>query len=174
MFDNIGGKIKSVAVCTCVVGMIASVIWGIVLFFSSFLSGLLVIVVGCACSWVGTCTLYGFGELIEETRRNREINQQLLAALRPQQPAVQPESAKRAASIGSYSIPGAKEAAKPTPTGWTCKFCGAQNRASATSCFKCGESPNETTQTDGWACRFCGTKNSSKAMFCRNCRKFYK
>lgn len=36
MFDNIGGKIKSVAVCTCVVGMIASVIWGIVLFFFRF------------------------------------------------------------------------------------------------------------------------------------------
>lgn len=139
MFENIGDKIKTLAVVLCVLGMIASVIWGIVLFFSSFLSGLLVLAVGCLCAWTGSFTLYGFGELIEETQRSRAINEQLLAALHPQQE--QPsESAQRAANVGSYTIPGAKETAAPVSTGWTCKYCNAQNRASATACFKCGES----------------------------------
>ncbi len=139
MFDNIGGEIKSVAVCTCVVGMIASVIWGIVLFFSSFLSGLIVIVVGCCASLVGTFTLYGVGELIEETRRNREISQQLLTALKPPQPPVQTESAKRAASVGSYAIPGAKSTTGSTAGSWTCKTCGTSNQSTSLFCRDCGE-----------------------------------
>lgn len=142
MFDEIGNKIKTVAVALCVLGMIVSVIWGIVLFFSSFLSGLLVISVGILCAWAGSFTLYGFGELIEETQRNRAVNEQLLAVLNPQQEdkPVQSESAKRAANVGSYTIPGAKETAVPASADWTCKYCNAQNRASATACFKCGES----------------------------------
>lgn len=140
MFDEIGSKIKILAVVVCVLGIIASVTWGIALFFDSFLIGLLVIAVGGLCSWTGSFTLYGFGELIEETQRNRAINEQLLAVLKPQQPSVLTESAQRAASVGSYTIPGAKETAAPVSTGWTCKYCNAQNRASATACFKCGES----------------------------------
>lgn len=83
MFEDIDDKIKTLAVVVCILGMIASVIWGFMLFFRSFLSGLLVIALGCLGSWVGTFTLYGFGELIAETRRNREISQQLLTALKP-------------------------------------------------------------------------------------------
>lgn len=139
MFDNIGGKIKAVAVCTGVLGMIASVILGIVLFFSSFLSGLIVIVVGCCASWVGMFTLYGFGELIDETRRNREISQQLLTALKPPQPPVQTESAKRAASVGSYAIPGAKSTTGSTAGFWTCKTCGTSNPELRLFCRDCGE-----------------------------------
>lgn len=139
MFDDIDEKIKAVAVCTCALGMIVSVIWGIVLFFSSFLSGLIVIVVGCCASWVGTITLYGFGELIEETRSNREISQQLLTALKLQQPPVQTESAKRAASVGSYAIPGAKSTTGSTAGFWTCKTCGTSNPKVSLFCWVCGE-----------------------------------
>lgn len=74
MLEDIGGKIKKLAVVTCISGMIASVIWGFVLFADSVPIGLLVMAVGCVCSWVGTFTLYGFGELIEETRRNPKIS----------------------------------------------------------------------------------------------------
>lgn len=137
MFDNIGGRIKALAVVTCILGMIASVIWGFVLFADSI--GLLVMAVGCVCSWVGTFTLYGFGELIEETRRNREINQQLLAALKPQQPTAQPESAKPAASVGSYSIPGAKSSTGSAAEQWTCKHCGTRNPKTSLFCRDCGE-----------------------------------
>lgn len=139
MFEDIGGKIKKLAVVTCILGMSASVIWGFVLFADSIPIGLLVMAVGCVCSWVGTFTLYGFGELIAETRRNREINQQLLAALKPQQPPVQPESAKRAASVGSYSIPGAKNATVSVADSWTCKHCGTRNPKVSLFCRVCGE-----------------------------------
>lgn len=139
MFNNIGGKIKTAAAVTCILGMIASVIWGIILFSRSFLIGLLVMGLGGLFSWLGTFTLYGFGELIEETRRNREINQQLLAALKPQEPPVQTESAKCAASVGSYAIPGAKNATGSAADAWTCKHCGTRNPKTSLFCRDCGE-----------------------------------
>ncbi|MCQ2446047.1 MAG: hypothetical protein MJ141_04115 [Clostridia bacterium] len=70
MFDNIGGKIKGLATAICILGIIAAVIGGISIMISDeylFLTGLLVMVVGSVISWVGSFTIYGFGELIEST-----------------------------------------------------------------------------------------------------------
>lgn len=139
MFDNIGGKLKTVAVVVCVLGIILSVVYGVMLFSSSFVSGLLAMVLGALLSWLSTLTLYGFGVLIEETVRNREISAQLLSVLKPEQPPVQSESSKRAASIGSYTIPGAKTTDSGIVDGWKCQHCGTTNQAAAQFCRDCGE-----------------------------------
>ena len=68
MFDNIGGKIKSLAKVTCWIGIIISLIAAIVMMISSkyaVLFGLLVLIVGPLISWISSFALYGFGELIE-------------------------------------------------------------------------------------------------------------
>ena len=67
MFDNIGSKIKTVAATIAWLGIIGSVIIGIVMIAESLLVGLLVIIVGSLSSWVSSFTLYGFGQLIENT-----------------------------------------------------------------------------------------------------------
>ena len=67
MFDDIGGKIKTVAKVVCWVGIIMSVITGIVLISTANTVGILTIIVGSLGSWIGSFTLYGFGELIEKT-----------------------------------------------------------------------------------------------------------
>ncbi len=83
MFNNIGGKIKVLAKVLCWVGIILSVIMGIVMMASggnarynlngSYVSGsgvvvgILIIVIGCLGSWVGSFFAYGFGQLIENT-----------------------------------------------------------------------------------------------------------
>lgn len=65
MFDNIGSKIKIVAIVCTIVGIVASVIAGIVLMAGDVVGlGLLVAVGGSFLSWVGSFLLYGFGELI--------------------------------------------------------------------------------------------------------------
>lgn len=65
MFDNIGGKIKVLAKISCWGGIVVSVL----LAFTqpSFLQGLVFIVVGSLLSWISSFTLYGLGQLIDNT-----------------------------------------------------------------------------------------------------------
>lgn len=69
MYENIGGKIKSVAVGTFIVEAISAVFSGIAIIVSgeAILLGLLLIIVGPIAAWVGTLILYGFGELVENS-----------------------------------------------------------------------------------------------------------
>ncbi len=88
MFDNIGSKIKTLAKVLCWLGIILSVISGIATIaagansgtsynrygYSSgsiagvgVLGGILIIVLGCLGSWIGSFFMYGFGQLIENS-----------------------------------------------------------------------------------------------------------
>ncbi len=75
MFDDIGNKIKTLAKVVCALGMIGSIIGGIVICLeavnrhsdSSFALGVLVALVGCILSWISVFVLYGFGELVDKT-----------------------------------------------------------------------------------------------------------
>ena len=70
MFDNIGGKIKTLASVICIIGIIGCCIIGIVLMTKGELLviiGLAVMVLGSLLSWVGSFVLYGFGQLIENS-----------------------------------------------------------------------------------------------------------
>ena len=71
MFDNIGSKIKTLAKVICWIGILISVISGIVVIASTGSTGvpvgILVIVLGALLSWIGSFVLYGFGQLIENS-----------------------------------------------------------------------------------------------------------
>lgn len=70
MFDNIGEKIKTLAKVITWLGIIASVIVGLVLMVSNRytpLPGLMVLILGGLVSWIGSFVLYGFGQLIVNT-----------------------------------------------------------------------------------------------------------
>ena len=85
MFDNIGSKIMKLAKILCWVGIMLSVISGIVLMaaggsvssYSSYgysrssgggvVAGILTIILGSLASWIGSFFTYGFGQLIENT-----------------------------------------------------------------------------------------------------------
>ena len=83
MFDNIGGKIKTLAEATCVLGILGSVIWAIATLMQSdyyhvtILESILILGLGSLGSWVGSFITYGFGELIENTTRIHEDNLEL-------------------------------------------------------------------------------------------------
>lgn len=65
MFDNICGKIKTMAQVICVLGIIGSVIGGIVLIsVDMVIVGIIVLIGGSLLSWLGSFGLYGFGQLI--------------------------------------------------------------------------------------------------------------
>lgn len=92
MFNNIGRKIKGLAKFICWVGIILSVLAGIVIILGgassrsfesgyngerfaissaggSIVAGILVIVLGSILSWVGSFVLYGFGELVDNSKK---------------------------------------------------------------------------------------------------------
>lgn len=66
MFTNIGGKIKTLTKVVCWIGIVVSVIGGVVFMFNGeALAGLAMIVGGVLAFWVGSFVLYAFGELVE-------------------------------------------------------------------------------------------------------------
>ena len=77
MYDNVGGKIKGIAKAVAVIGIIASVLAGAGLALEdedAIIFGLLIMILGSFVSWVSTLTLYGFGQLIENTDKLVEQN----------------------------------------------------------------------------------------------------
>ena len=61
MFENVGEKLKSIAVASCVIGIVGSVLVGAVLFEISVLLGLVVIAVGSLGSWISALAIYALG-----------------------------------------------------------------------------------------------------------------
>ena len=82
MFDNIGNKIKGVAEFFCWLGIICSILLGIVLVAAGInmpnggvtaIIGIVVMVVGSFMSWVGSLITYGIGEMVQNSCVQTEI-----------------------------------------------------------------------------------------------------
>lgn len=69
MFDNIGGKIKKLAIVITIIGIIISFIIGAMLSNEFAFGGFIVILGGSLLSWIGSFLLYGFGEIIDLLRK---------------------------------------------------------------------------------------------------------
>ena len=66
-FQNIGKKIKTLAVIVSIVGVVVSIICGMTVMTGNAGVGLLIAILGSLASWVSSFFSYGFGELIEKT-----------------------------------------------------------------------------------------------------------
>ena len=89
MYSNIGKKIKTLAVAFCALGMAASLISGLAMFFAGTqyselgaMAGLITIIVGCLTSWIASFAIYGFGELIDTTMDNNRQLKKIEKSLR--------------------------------------------------------------------------------------------
>ena len=78
MFDNIGGKCKGLASILCWIGIICSIISGIILMANgAVLAGLLSACLGALVSWIGSFALYAIGETAEQVKSIRIELEQL-------------------------------------------------------------------------------------------------
>ena len=66
-FENIGSKIKTLAVVVTILGISVSIITCLILLDENAMSGLMIAFIGSVCSWISAFFIYGFGELIEKT-----------------------------------------------------------------------------------------------------------
>ena len=67
---NIGGKIKTLASVIAWLGIVGSIIIGIILMATAeelIFAGIISDIVGSISSWIGSFLLYGFGELVENS-----------------------------------------------------------------------------------------------------------
>lgn len=69
MFENIGGKIKKLAIVITIIGIIISFIIGMRLTNEIGFGGVIVVLGGILLSWIGSFLLYGFGEIIDLLRK---------------------------------------------------------------------------------------------------------
>ena len=153
MFDNIGGKIKNLATVICVVGIIASVILAIVLWSQNdrynptVALGFGVLIGGCVGSWVGSFFMYGFGELIEETTRNRQINEEIMKKL-SQKEKIADESKENMQNQSSHLENLLHQISQQEKSenkfgsrarAWQCAKCLAYNGSALESCHYCGK-----------------------------------
>ena len=111
MFENIGGKLKALALITCIVGIAASVITGFAMIADGESGGIIVIIAGSLASWVGSLFTYGFGELIDYT----------------------------IAIYGElYNKTKKEERKEAIATATECKYCGYKIEGGRSSCPSCG------------------------------------
>lgn len=142
MFDNIGGKTKTLAKVLCWIGIIASLVFAIVLWSQNSYRnptvalGFGVLIGGALSSWIGSFFVYGFGELIDETTMNRRLNEEMYKMMYEQHHLdEEPTGAARAAAIGSHSIEGGKQ-----EKAWKCSKCLGYNSSAVVVCKFCGKS----------------------------------
>lgn len=70
LFSNIGHKIKNLAKVITWVGIIFSVLFGLITLAAG---GIIIMIVGPLISWISSFTLYGFGQLIENSDKIVEL-----------------------------------------------------------------------------------------------------
>lgn len=122
MFDNIGQKIKSVAVTVLCVGIIASFIVGLITLFSGedwAFYGIFIIVIGVILSWVCSLMTYGYGQLIENSDKLVSQNKPVIKTQKSYDKATK-----------SVSVQKNNNAHK-----WRCEKCG--NMISENTCPYC-------------------------------------
>lgn len=140
MFDNIGGKLKTLAVILFIIGVVASLVcaiafgitvdrWGDADF--NFWLFLLILVAGCIGSYIGVLMLYAFGQLVE----NSDIRTQL--AIKADMESEHKKKENKETASYQYSSSAQKTAAE-TPQK-DCPYCGARNHIHNKTCFACGK-----------------------------------
>ena len=111
MFENIGGKIKGLASAICGIGMIISCLIGLGMIISDddmILYGIIIAVIGCFFSWIGSFLLYGYGQLIENSDKLVQLAKRPMVptAVAPVAPAQQVYAAPVQQAVNPISSDG--------------------------------------------------------------------
>lgn len=95
MFKNVSGKIKDFAAILCWIGIVLSVIIGIVVMADNTMVGVAVATVGSLSAWIVSYLVYGFGELVENSKKTADnsetIKTYLMGVARNKAPEVKPQ-----------------------------------------------------------------------------------
>ncbi len=141
MFDNIGGKLKSVARIITVSGIIVSIVAGILTLRYNGL-GIVIALLGSLVSWASSIALYGFGQLVENSDRMVAMQKQLLQTSGVS--ASEPFAASKRASTPPKPVDNVLSQSisheNPPQKQRRCVYCGEILRSDV--CEMCGQKDN--------------------------------
>lgn len=145
MFDNIGGKIKTLVKILCWLGIIASCIIGLLAMQESVIAGLITAIFGSLASWISSFFAYAFGELVENSSiiaQNTSKYNTTPAKSNPA-PVTTPYAPVNPATPSGntpvFSAPPAQQSVQYNDdNSWTCPKCSRRNLANRDSCWSCG------------------------------------
>lgn len=129
LYENIGGKIKTLAKWTFIVEGIGAIITALALIFTDedlILAGLLTLICGPIVAWISSWILYAFGELVED-----------IHALRNKEGTTDEVKEKRKAEKEAKRE--AKELAQKKARAFTCPKCSNTVNHGDASCSSCGQ-----------------------------------
>ena len=146
MFNNVGGKIKAIAIIQLILGCIGSIVLAAILADEIDELSLLIGLVGIAVSIVNAFLLYGLGQLVE----NSDIIIGLLRKKKTPEPPIENKktgtSSRPSAAIhqfwSGFGLTAYEKKESNTSTAshyWTCEKCGCRNPKTSTSCKDCGD-----------------------------------
>ncbi len=167
MYKNIGEKCKGLALVSFILGVITSVIWGIVVLrqashgdygteTSLIFRGIAIIVFGSLGSWIGSWALYCIGDT------NCVVN------------GLENYLASKPFALDNPVEGKAEQTRKDsTPIGpWTC-ICGYKVDKGKNACPVCGRSRESVVRTtsqaarsSAWKCPSCGRENQGYVTTC--------
>lgn len=135
MFENVGGKIKTLVKVMFFLEAIGFIVGGIIMAVSDedlILIGLGVAVVGPLVAWISSLALYAFGELVESNLRISRGVERLTGSNTATQ-----QAPKTAVNTNSFSAQSTQT--DSTVTYWTCSRCKRENSDHRAECWYCGE-----------------------------------
>lgn len=131
MFDDIGGKIKKLAVIICWLGIISSVIMGIIIICSAdtesyygyhrtngwiVFIGFVYMGLGALFSWIGSFVLYGYGEMIDNTDATQYDTREMSSLMKMYLPRLTNAAESMAMTRNKGGAPTKNSAAPVPPT----------------------------------------------------------
>lgn len=156
MFEDIDVKLKVVAYVQCILGIIGSVILGIIIMAADLIGiGLLVMAYGSFMSWLSSLGIYGLGEAVDRATVAAQKTQHILQRLdNPTTANTQHSSAPNSCEKPSQNSlvdvskdvpykPIVEHSDNVTPIvvdeeTVRCPLCGTAQRSSRRVCFQCG------------------------------------
>ena len=136
MFENVGGKIKTLVKVMFFLELLGSVIGAGILIpdctDSEMWLALGIVVVGPLVAWISSLALYAFGELVESNLRISRSVERLTGSNTATQ-----QDPKTAVNTNSFSAQSTQT--DSTVTYWTCSRCKRENSDYRAECWYCGE-----------------------------------
>lgn len=180
MFRNPGGKIKSYAKVLFWIGVVISIIIGVIEIGSSFvaaaysyqgsfgtillgiLGGILTVAIGTLISWLAVLTLYAFGTLVENSDELVRLNGGIPSGDKTAEKIEVPEKVHQSLhNIQTEPV----EAVKEEPE----EVVDAPAEETSTVDEKTVEEENAETEMNEKVCPNCGEHAEKDAHFCRKC-----
>ena len=159
MFNNIGKKLKTLAKVLAILGIIGSVISGIVLISVSeklIAIGLVIMILGSLVSWISSWAMYAIGDTntkVSQIQKNLHLipsnssvnncqNKERVAASKGHD--LQPQATSNADNIvlpfgqfGKFDYKKVEKHEAPSPDKWFCPECARENGNAVKTC-RCG------------------------------------